>query len=55
MIYLAADGNWGDATNLLIFNVHDLPEDLYQAMAEDPEGTYDDVREWILNNDVETR
>jgi hypothetical protein len=47
LIYLAADGNWGDATELLIFNAHKLPEFLYEKMVEDPEGTYDEIREYL--------
>ena len=50
LIYLADDGNWGDATNLIVFNAHDLPEWLYDNMSDDPEGTYDEVRQWLIDN-----
>jgi hypothetical protein len=54
-IYLADDGNWGDAINLIVFDAHDLPDWLYDKMSDDPEGTYDEVRSWLIDNKKEMR
>ena len=55
LIYLADDGNWGDATNLIVFNAHDLPEEMYNDMSDDPEAMYDVVRSWLIDNSKEMR
>jgi len=55
MIYLSDDGNWGDATNLIVFNPHDLPEDVYDEMVDDPEAMYDTVRQYLIDNGKEMR
>jgi hypothetical protein len=47
MTYLAYDGNWGDADGLLIFNAHDLPEELYSSLVDDPEGSYEEIRDYL--------
>lgn len=47
-MYLATDGNWGVADGLLRFWDDELPTDLYQALQEDPEGTYDDIALWLV-------
>lgn len=49
-VYLSDDGNWGDATNLLIFNAFDLPEELYLHMVDDPEGSYEEIRSYLIDN-----
>ena len=50
MIYLAADGNWGDARELLILDAQRMPQELYDEMVDDPEATFDKVREWFVKD-----
>jgi len=54
-IYLSDDGNWGDATNLIVFNANDLSEEMYNDMSDDPEAMYDVVRSWLIDNSKEMR
>lgn len=49
MIYLADDGNWGDAKGLLVFSSYDLPDEMFQMLQDDPEAAYDDIRLWLIN------
>jgi len=55
MIYLSEDGNWGDATYLVVFDPDDLPQELYDAMVEDPEGSYEAVVDYLRDNGKEMR
>ena len=46
--YLAMDGNWGDAAGLLVFRASDIPDDLWDLMADDPEAAYEDIRSHLV-------
>jgi len=47
-LYLAKDGNWGEADGMLRFWADELPTELYELLQEDPEGAYDDIALWLV-------
>jgi len=47
--YLAADGNWGNASGLLKFDPEALPAGLQQLLEDKPEDAYWEIRSWLVN------
>jgi len=47
-MYLAKDGNYGEAEGLLRFWPDDLPPELFEMVEEDPEGAYSEVVTWMI-------
>lgn len=45
--FLSADGSWGAADGILMFDINELPEHLLEMLYDDPEGAYSPIYEWL--------